>query len=87
MTLIDHFKDPNFWDIFFKDLMIGLFLVAILVVIFWLLDKLQKNKKPDLTARLSDQELWKKRLKKIEPTETDEELEKALDYKINKWGF
>ena len=87
MSLIDHFKDPNFWDIFFKDLMIGLFLVAILVVIFWLLDKLQKNKKHDLTARLSDQKLWKKRFKKIEPTETDEELEKALDYKINKWGF
>ena len=64
MTLLDHFKDPNFWDIFFKDLMIGLFLVAILVVIFWLLDKLQKNKKPDLTARLADQELWQKRFKK-----------------------
>jgi hypothetical protein len=64
MTLLDHFKDPNFWDIFFKDLIIGLFLVAILVVIFWLLDKLQKNKKPDLTARLSDQKLWKERFKK-----------------------
>jgi len=64
MSLLDHFKDPNFWDIFFKDLMIGLFLVAILVVIFWLLDKLQKNKKPDLTARLSDQKLWQKRFKK-----------------------
>ena len=64
MTLLEHFKNPNFWDIFFKDLMIGLFLVAILVVIFWLLDKLQKNKKPDLTARLSDQKLWKERFKK-----------------------
>ena len=63
MTLLDHFKDPNFWDIFFKDLMIGLFLVAILVVIFWLLDKLQ-NKKHDLTSRLSDQKLWQKRFKK-----------------------
>ena len=63
MTLLDHFKDPNFWDIFFKDLMIGLFLVAILVVIFWLLDKLQ-NKKPDLTTRLNAQELWQKRFKK-----------------------
>ena len=64
MTLLDHFKDPNFWDIFFKDLMIGLFLVAILVVIFWLLDKLQKNKKHDLTSRLADQKLWKERFKK-----------------------
>ena len=63
MTLIEHLKDPNFWDIFFKDLMIGLFLVAILVVIFWLLDKLQ-NKKPDLTTRLNAQELWQKRFKK-----------------------
>ena len=84
--MFENFFKFEWLDIFFKDLMIGLFLVAILVVIFWLLDKLQ-NKKPDLTARLSDQELWKKRLKKIEPTETDEELEKALDYKINKWGF
>ena len=63
MSLIDHFKDPNFWDIFFKDLMIGLFLVAILVVIFWLLDKLQ-NKKPDLTTRLNAQETWMERFKK-----------------------
>jgi len=63
MTLLDHFKDPNFWDIFFFDLSIGLGLVAILVVIFWLLDKLQ-NKKPDLTVRLSDQNLWKERFKK-----------------------
>ena len=63
MTLIEHFKDPNFWDIFFFDLSIGLGLVAILVVIFWLLDKLQ-NKKPDLTSRLSDQKLWQKRFKK-----------------------
>jgi hypothetical protein len=63
MTLLEHFKDPNFWDIFFKDLMIGLFLVAILVVIFWLLDKLQ-NKKPDLTTRLNAQETWMKRFRK-----------------------
>ena len=62
MTLLDHFKDPNFWDIFFKDLMIGLFLVAILVVIFRLLDKIKS--KPDLTQRLADQELWQKRVKK-----------------------
>jgi hypothetical protein len=63
MTLLDHFKDSNFWDIFFFDLSIGLGLVAILVVIFWLLDKLQ-NKKPDLTTRLNAQEQWQKRFKK-----------------------
>ena len=62
MTLLDHFKDPNFWDIFFFDLSIGLGLVAILVVIFWLLDKIKS--KPDLTQRLADQELWQKRFKK-----------------------
>ena len=50
-------------DLFFKDLAVGLGLVAILVVIFWLLDKLQ-NKKPDLTVRLADQKIWKERLKK-----------------------
>ena len=59
MTLLEHFKDPNFWDIFFKDLMIGLFLVAILVVIFWLLDKIKT--KPDLTTRLAEQEIWIKK--------------------------
>ena len=63
MTLLEHFKDTNFWDIFFFDLSVGLGLVAILVVIFWLLDKLQ-NKKPDLTTRLNAQELWQKRFKK-----------------------
>ena len=59
MSLIEHFKDPNFWDIFFKDLMIGLFLVAILVVIFWLLDKIKS--KPDLTTRLAKQEQWRRK--------------------------
>ena len=62
MTLLDHFKDPNFWDIFFFDLSIGLGLVAILVVIFWLLDKIKS--KPDLTTRLAEQEQWQKRFKK-----------------------
>jgi len=64
MTLLEHFKDPNFWDIFFELAAWALLGVLILVVIFWLLDKLQKNKKPDLTARLADQELWQKRFKK-----------------------
>jgi uncharacterized membrane protein len=64
MTLLEHFKDPNFWDIFTKECMTALGIVLILVVIFWLLDKLQKNKKHDLTARLSDQKLWKERFKK-----------------------
>ena len=64
MTLIEHFKDPNFWSIFFELIAWALLGVLILVVIFWLLDKLQKNKKPDLTSRLVDQELWQKRFKK-----------------------
>ena len=63
MSLIDHFKDPNFWHIFTKECMTALGIVLILVVIFWLLDKLQ-NKKHDLTSRLADQELWQKRFKK-----------------------
>ena len=61
--MFENFFKFEWLDIFFKDLMIGLFLVAILVVIFWLLDKLQKNKKPDLTTRLNAQELWQKRFK------------------------
>ena len=63
MTLLEHFKDPNFWHIFTKEYMTALGIVLILVVIFWLLDKLQ-NKKPDLTTRLNAQELWQKRFKK-----------------------
>ena len=61
--MFENFLKFEWLDLFFKDLAIGLGLVAILVVIFWLLDKLQ-NKKPDLTARLADQELWQKRFKK-----------------------
>jgi hypothetical protein len=49
-------------DIFFFDLSVALGLVAILVVIFWLLDKIKS--KPDLTQQLADQELWQKRFKK-----------------------
>ena len=64
MTLLEHFKDPNFWSIFFELAAWALLGVLILVVIFWLLDKLQKNKKPDLTTRLNAQELWQKRFKK-----------------------
>ena len=63
MTLLDHLKDPNFWSIFFELAAWALLGVLILVVIFWLLDKLQ-NKKPDLTTRLNAQELWQKRFKK-----------------------
>ena len=64
MTLLDHFKDPNFWHIFTKECMTALGIVLILVVIFWLLDKLQKNKKPDLTTKLNAQETWMERFKK-----------------------
>ncbi len=63
MNLFENFFKFEWLDIFFKDLSIGLGLVAILVVIFWLLDKLQ-NKKPDLTVRLADQKIWKERFKK-----------------------
>ena len=63
MTLLEHLTDTHFWSIFFELVAWALLGVLILVVIFWLLDKLQ-NKKPDLTARLSDQKLWKERFKK-----------------------
>mgnify|MGYP003154096200 CR=1 FL=1 len=62
MTLLDHLKDPNFWSIFFELAAWALLGVLILVVIFWLLDKIKS--KPDLTQRLADQELWQKRFKK-----------------------
>ena len=62
MTLLDHFKDPNFWGIFFELVAWALLGVLILVVIFWLLDKIKS--KPDLTQRLADQELWHRRFKK-----------------------
>jgi len=64
MTLLEHLTDTHFWSIFFELATWALLGVLILVVIFWLLDKLQKNKKPDLTSRLADQELWQKRFKK-----------------------
>ena len=62
MTLLDHFKDPNFWSIFFELAAWALLGVLFLVVIFWLLDKIKT--KPDLTQRLADQELWQKRFRK-----------------------
>jgi len=60
--MFENFFKFEWLDLFFKDLAIGLGLVAILVVIFWLLDKIKT--KPDLTQRLSEQELWQKRFKK-----------------------
>jgi len=57
--MFENFFKFEWLDIFFKDLMIGLFLVAILVVIFWLLDKIKS--KPDLTQRLAEQEIWRKK--------------------------
>ena len=59
MTLLEHFKDPNFWDILFKDLAICLGAVGFFVVVFWLLDKIKS--KPDLTQRLAEQEIWRKK--------------------------
>ena len=61
--MFENFFKFEWLDIFFFDLSVALGLVAILVVIFWLLDKLQ-NKKPDLTTRLNAQETWMKRFKK-----------------------
>ena len=61
MTLLDHFKDPNFWHIFTAEMMKALIFVGFLVVVFWLLDKIKS--KPDLTTRLAEQEQWQKRFK------------------------
>ena len=61
--MFENFFKFEWLDIFFELAAYSLLGVLILVVIFWLLDKLQ-NKKPDLTARLSDQKLWKERFKK-----------------------
>ena len=60
--MFENFFKFEWLDLFFKDLAIGLGLAAILVVIFWLLNKIKS--KPDLTQRLADQELWQKRFKK-----------------------
>ena len=63
MNLFENFFKFEWLDIFFELAAWALLGVLILVVIFWLLDKLQ-NKKPDLTTRLNAQELWQKRFKK-----------------------
>ena len=60
--MFENFFKFEWLDLFFKDLAVGLGLVAILVVIFWLLDKIKS--KPDLTTRLAKQEQWQKRFKK-----------------------
>ena len=59
MTLLDHLKDPNFWHIFTAEMMKALIFVGFLVVVFWLLDKIKS--KPDLTTRLAEQEIWRKK--------------------------
>ena len=63
MTLLEHFKDPNFWSIFFELAAWALLGVLILVVIFWINDKIEK-KSLSLTEKLNSQELWQKRFKK-----------------------
>jgi len=88
MNLFENFFKFEWLDIFFKDLAIALLLIAIFVSLAWVVNSIaemlaKRLDKKDLTAKLAEQ----KRFKKIKPTETDEELEKALDYKINKWGF
>ena len=59
MTLLDHLKDPNFWHIFTGEIMKALIFVGFLVVVFWLLEKIKS--KPDLTTRLAEQEIWRKK--------------------------
>jgi len=63
MTLIEHFKDPYFWEIFFELSAWALLMVAILVVIFWINDRIEK-KSLTLTENLNSQETWMKRFKK-----------------------
>jgi len=63
MTLIEHFKDPYFWEIFFELSAWALLMVAILVVIFWINDRIEK-KSLTLTENLNSQEQWQKRFKK-----------------------
>jgi len=61
MTLLEHFKDPNFWHIFTEEMMKALIFVGFLVVVFWLIDKIKS--KPDLTTRLAEQSNGKRGLK------------------------
>ena len=65
MTLLDHFKDPNFWDILFKDLAIALLLIAIFVSLAWVVSSVaemlaKRLDKKDLTAKLAEQKRFKK---------------------------
>ena len=65
MTLLDHFKDPNFWDILFKDLAIALLLIAIFVSLAWVVSSIaemlaKRLDKKDLTAKLAEQKRFKK---------------------------
>jgi ABC-type protease/lipase transport system fused ATPase/permease subunit len=63
MTLLEHFKDPNFWQIFFELSAWALVGILILVAIFWVNDKIEK-KSLSLTEKLNAQEQWQKRFKK-----------------------
>ena len=58
--MFENFFKFEWLDIFFFDLSVALGLVAILVVIFWLLDKI-KTKPNLLTTRLAEQEIWRKK--------------------------
>ena len=65
MTLLEHFKDPNFWDILFKDLAIALLLIAIFVSLAWVVSSIaemlaKRLDKKDLTAKLAEQKRFKK---------------------------
>ena len=64
MTLIEHFKDPNFWHLFTGEIMKALIFVGFLVVVFWIAEKIHNRKTKDLTSKLAEQEQWQKRFKK-----------------------
>ena len=63
MTLLEHLTDTHFWSIFFELAAWALLMVAILVVIFWINDKIEK-KSLTLTEKLNAQETWMKRFRK-----------------------
>ena len=63
MNLFENFFKFEWLDIFFELAAWALLGVLILVVIFWVNDKIEK-KSLSLTEKLNAQELWQKRFKK-----------------------
>ena len=61
MTLLEHFKDPNFWQILFQDLAIALLIIFIFVSLAWIVGSIaeiiaKRLNKKSLTVRLAEQE-------------------------------